>query len=49
MDNLVTGAESNILHLKESHRFEFIKYDVTNYLDVEGPIDLILHLSLIHI
>lgn len=45
MDNLVTGAESNILHLKESHRFEFIKYDVTNYLDVEGPIDLILHFA----
>lgn len=45
MDNLITGAESNIAHLKESKRFKFIKYDVTNYLDVDGPIDLILHFA----
>lgn len=45
MDNLVTGAESNITHLKEQGRFQFIKYDVTNYIDVDGPIDLILHFA----
>lgn len=45
MDNLITGAESNISHLKDDSRFEFIKYDVTNYLDVDGPIDLILHFA----
>lgn len=45
MDNLITGAEININHLKDDSRFEFIKYDVTNYLDVDGPIDLILHFA----
>lgn len=45
MDNLITGAESNIAHLIGDDHFEFIKYDVTNYLDVDGPIDLILHFA----
>lgn len=45
MDNLITGAESNIAHLKDKERFKFVKYDVTNYLDVDGPIDLILHFA----
>lgn len=45
MDNLITGAESNIFHLKDQGHFEFVKYDVTNYLDVDGPIDLILHFA----
>lgn len=45
MDNLITGAKSNIQHLIGSDRFEFIKYDVTNYIDVNGSIDLILHFA----
>lgn len=45
MDNLITGAKSNIEHLIGSDRFEFIKYDVTNYIDLNGPIDLILHFA----
>lgn len=45
MDNLITGTESNIAHLIGNDHFEFIKYDVTNYLDVDGPIDLILHFA----
>lgn len=45
MDNLITGAQSNISHLIGSERFEFVKYDVTNYIYVEGPLDLILHFA----
>ena len=45
MDNLITGAQSNISHLIGSERFEFVKYDVTNYIHVEGPLDLILHFA----
>lgn len=45
MDNLITGSESNIAHLINQDRFEFIKFDVTKYLDVDGPIDLILHFA----
>jgi dTDP-glucose 4,6-dehydratase len=45
MDNLITGAKSNIEHLIGQERFRFIKYDVTNYIHVEGPVDLILHFA----
>jgi dTDP-glucose 4,6-dehydratase len=45
MDNLITGAISNISHLMERERFSFIQYDVTMYLDVDGPLDLILHFA----
>jgi len=45
MDNLLTGAESNIAHLIGSERFSFIKHDVTNYIVVEGDLDLILHFA----
>lgn len=45
MDNLLTGAESNISHLIGKERFEFIKHDVTNYIVVAGELDLILHFA----
>ncbi len=45
MDNLITGAESNITHLIGKERFEFVKYDVTNYIHVDGALDLILHFA----
>jgi dTDP-glucose 4,6-dehydratase len=45
MDNLITGAESNIAHLFGRERFSFIYHDVTNYIIVEGQLDLILHFA----
>ncbi|MDZ7720827.1 MAG: UDP-glucuronic acid decarboxylase family protein [Balneolaceae bacterium] len=45
MDNLITGSEKNIAHLIGQERFQFINYDVTNYLYVDGPLDLILHFA----
>jgi len=45
MDNLLTGAESNVAHLIGKERFEFIKHDVTNYIIVKEELDLILHFA----
>ncbi|MHC4661883.1 MAG: UDP-glucuronic acid decarboxylase family protein [Planctomycetota bacterium] len=45
IDNLITGDESNVAHLIERHGFKFIKYDVTNYVNVTGPLDYILHFA----
>jgi dTDP-glucose 4,6-dehydratase len=45
MDNLITGATSNIAHLAGHERFTFIKHDVTNYMFVDGPLDAILHFA----
>lgn len=45
MDNLLTGSEENISHLIGKDRFSFIKHDVTNYIYVSGPLDLVLHFA----
>ena len=45
IDNLITGSLSNIEHLLKNPRFEFIKMDVTNYLHVPGPVDLVMHFA----
>lgn len=44
MDNLLTGSEKNIAHIK-SDKFIFIKHDVTKYIEINGPIDYILHFA----
>jgi dTDP-glucose 4,6-dehydratase len=46
MDNLVKKENiENIAHLMGHERFKFIKYDVTEYLHVEGRLDTILHFA----
>jgi dTDP-glucose 4,6-dehydratase len=42
IDNLLTGDLANIAHIK-NRDFEFIKHDVTNYINVEGPVYAVLH------
>ena len=44
VDNLITGDVANIAHIK-GDKFTFVKYDVTNYLFVDGPLDYILHFA----
>jgi dTDP-glucose 4,6-dehydratase len=46
MDNLIKQENiDNIAHLIGHERFQFIKYDVTEYLYVEGKVDYILHFA----
>lgn len=45
MDNLITGSLKNIDHLFGNDRFSFIKHDVTNFIYIEGELDLILHFA----
>jgi dTDP-glucose 4,6-dehydratase len=42
IDNLLTGDTANIAHLA-NRDFLFIKHDVTNYIYIDGPVDLVLH------
>src|SRR5437762_10908568 len=42
IDNLLTGDTANIAHLS-GRDFVFVKHDVTNYINVEGPVDAVLH------
>lgn len=44
-DNLITGNIDNLAHLADNKKFRFVKYDVTEYLYLEGDIDWILHFA----
>jgi dTDP-glucose 4,6-dehydratase len=45
MDNLLTGRMENIAHLLGGERFTFLKYNVCDYLHVDGPLDALLHFA----
>jgi dTDP-glucose 4,6-dehydratase len=45
LDSLLTGSADNLADLLPEPRFRFEKYDVTNYLHIEGPLDWVLHLA----
>ena len=42
IDNLLTGDIANISHLM-GRDFVFVKHDVTNYISVDGPVDIVFH------
>ena len=43
VDNLITGSEKNIEHLKNNKNFKFINHDVSEKLDIK--VDAILHFA----
>ncbi|MEY4704070.1 MAG: UDP-glucuronic acid decarboxylase 1 [Nitrospirota bacterium] len=45
MDNLLTGRMDNLVHVLGHERFSFIKYDVCDYLHVEGALDAVMHFA----
>lgn len=44
VDNLVTGSEKNIGHLK-SDKFSFLNQNISDGVYVDGPVDFILHFA----
>jgi dTDP-glucose 4,6-dehydratase len=45
LDNLITGRAENIAHLMGHQRFSFVKYNVCDYLHVDGALDAVMHLA----
>jgi dTDP-glucose 4,6-dehydratase len=45
MDNLITGSLANIEQLFGRDGFVFVQHDVTNFIHVAGPLDVILHFA----
>ena len=45
MDNLITGNTRNIDHLVGSDHFRFIHHDVTEFLVVQGVVDVVFHFA----
>ncbi|MGH3923683.1 MAG: UDP-glucuronic acid decarboxylase family protein [Pseudonocardiaceae bacterium] len=43
IDNLSTGQARNLANLFGHERFRFLRYDVTDYLHVDGRVDFVLH------
>ncbi|MHC9062913.1 UDP-glucuronic acid decarboxylase family protein [Nitrospira sp. CMX1] len=45
MDNLSTGKVENIAHLMGNELFSFVKYNVCDYVHVEGQLDAVMHFA----
>jgi dTDP-glucose 4,6-dehydratase len=45
MDNLITGTRENIAHLVPNRRFQFVLHDVSRFIQVDGPLDGVLHFA----
>jgi dTDP-glucose 4,6-dehydratase len=45
LDNLITGALDNIEKLRKNDRFQFIRHDISHPLEIEGPVDNVLHFA----
>ncbi|MEZ4792904.1 MAG: UDP-glucuronic acid decarboxylase family protein [Gelidibacter sp.] len=45
MDNFITGDAKNISHLAPHPNFLFLEHDVTQFIDIEGTLDYILHFA----
>lgn len=45
VDNLVTGNEGNVGHLSKHPRFRLMRHDVSQYIDVAGPVDYVLNFA----
>src|ERR1700704_2974981 len=45
MDNFITGSRSNLGHLKGHPNFQLILHDVANFIEVEGPLEGVLHFA----
>src|SRR5256886_15413989 len=45
LDNLITGVDSNVSHLMNHPKFRVARGDVSNYIDVAGPVPFGLFFS----
>ena len=45
VDNLLTGLERNIAHLRDHSKFEFVLHNISEPLQIDGEVDHILHFA----
>jgi dTDP-glucose 4,6-dehydratase len=45
IDNFITGKPENIAHLRANPKYTFIKHDVIEPLNFDGPVDRIYHMA----
>ena len=45
LDNFITGHPDNIAHLANEPRFSFMEHNISEYTEVPGPLDGVLHFA----
>lgn len=45
VDNFITGRPENVAHLVKDDRFSLVKYNVCDYLHVDGQLDVVMHFA----
>jgi dTDP-glucose 4,6-dehydratase len=45
VDNGVTGARENVAALASNPHFRFVDHNVSNYIEIDGPLDMVLHFA----
>ena len=45
IDHFITGSPANVVHLERHPHWHFMRHDVTTYIEVEGPVDGVLHFA----
>jgi len=45
MDNFLTGNSANVTHLRSHPDFQLVLHDVTNFIELEGPLNAVLHFA----
>jgi dTDP-glucose 4,6-dehydratase len=45
LDNYLTGVPANVAHLADDPKFMLIEHDVTEYIDLDGDADVVLHFA----
>jgi dTDP-glucose 4,6-dehydratase len=45
VDNFITGTPGNLEHLKSNRRLAFVHHDISHPLELDGPVDNVLHFA----
>ena len=45
VDNYITGTPANLAHLEHHPTFQFVRHDVTTFIEVEGPLEGVMHFA----
>jgi dTDP-glucose 4,6-dehydratase len=45
LDNFLTGSPGNVVHLMEHPGFRLMRCDITDFVHIPGPVDLVLHFA----
>ena len=45
LDNFITGSPGNVQHLQPNPKFTFLRHNISHPLEIDGPIDNILHFA----